>query len=183
MKRVSEIEGEPQVGKFYMVPCLINGGTRIPVLGPEHEDKEYIGFERPHYHFDLRFLPDKKIANRVGYLYERERKPICSPEEFMMLVVTIEVFGAHEIAECPVKCRRRMPVFPLENGVSVLHWFSALEAAFADKKLNCARCPHRGFPLSAENADENGVVVCPGHGLAWNIQTGEMVGRLKSVGA
>lgn len=204
MKRVAEIEGEPEVGKFYLVPCLIADGKPIPVLGPEHEDKEYIRFDREHFHFDLRFLPDKNIKDRVGYLYERAHKPICrsnwkrsvstlpsyerahkpicSPEEFIMLVVTVAIKDK-TIIEKPMKCRRRMPTFPLHNGIKILPWFSELEAAFASVKLNCLRCPHRGLPLSAENADENGVVVCPGHGLAWNIKTGEMVSRLEGVGA
>ena len=52
-----------EVGRFYRVPCVWaswpNLGSRPrwwPVLGPQHEDEEFIGFPYQHYHVDYRFL-------------------------------------------------------------------------------------------------------------------------------
>jgi hypothetical protein len=177
MKRVAELEHEPEVGKYYLVPCIVLKRVVIPVLGSLHEDNAYIGFSSWHYHFDLRFLPDKQIRDRVGYYYRRGPSPVCTPEQFMMSVVTTEHTAGH-IAERRMKCRRRMPDFPVTTGVTYKEWMPALEAAFANTRLNCARCPHRGFPLSADNADEQGNVVCAGHGLQFNLATGRLVSRL-----
>ena len=179
MQRVSEIEGEPVVGRYYLVPSIRIRGVWIPIFGPKHEDRDYIGFTQHHYHFDLRFLSDAYIKFRVGHYYEKEQKPTCAPEQFMMQVVTVEIYGESAVVERRKLCRRRMPIFPTTTGVTTKNWFPKLEAAYAETKLNCARCPHRGFPLSKDNADEDGNVVCPGHGLCFNLNTGRLVSRLE----
>lgn len=51
-----------EVGRYYRVPCVrgrwILGDSPlwIPVIGPLHEDTEYIGFPFQHWHVDYRFL-------------------------------------------------------------------------------------------------------------------------------
>jgi hypothetical protein len=176
MKRVAELEHEPEVGKYYLVPCIDYHGRWLPVLGTEHEDSAIIGFANHHWHSDLRFLPDRMIESAsVG------RKLSCTPEQFMMARVTIDL--THQLpVERKMRCRRLTPVFPLVPvGSSAFPWMPALENAYKDVKLNCARCPHRGFPLSADNADEHGNVVCAGHGLMWNLESGRLVSRLANL--
>lgn len=73
-----------------------------------------------------------------------------------------------------------MPDFPLqdENGHS-LGWHKLLERAYESVKLpSCLKCPHRGMSLKNLPQDEHGNVVCNGHGLKFNLKTGEMVSRL-----
>ena len=178
MKRVSELTSEPEVGKYYLVPVVVNlSGYACPVLGPEHEDREYIGVARNHYHYDLRFVADALIEHFCGHML-RTRPITCDPVELMMIFIHFTDIVKGKPAERKMKCRRRMPKFPLEVGAQEALWMKPLEDAYANTKLNCARCPHRGMPLSKDNADENGVVVCPGHGLAFNINTGKLVSRL-----
>ena len=64
------MSGEPptdgtyyEVGRFYVVPCVRAGWPHIddkprwwPILGPQHEDAEFINFPYQHFHVDYRFL-------------------------------------------------------------------------------------------------------------------------------
>lgn len=63
------MSGEPQtdgtyheVGSFYVVPCVRAGWPNIddkprwwPILGPQHEDGEFINFPYQHFHVDYPF--------------------------------------------------------------------------------------------------------------------------------
>jgi hypothetical protein len=176
IKRLSEIEGEPIVGRYYLVPCLPNAyGSYVPVQGPEHDDKEIIGVDKLHYHYDPRFAPEWLLEDVCDWsIYARQL--IVRREEYLMISITHS--EGFEVKEKRRKCLRRMPVFPIVIKTNVAPWMPALEAAYKDKPLNCNRCPHKGMPLSVDNADEKGVVVCPGHGLAWQMKTGKLVSRL-----
>lgn len=180
MKRVSELEHEPAVGKRYLVPCVKNQrGKWMPVIGSKHHDIEYIGIRDIHYHYDFRFVKQHFITERFD-CYPFNHHLVCTSEEFAMGDI---LKNTDEPTERVLICLRWMPVFPLSISGAPISFFKPLEQAFKDVKLNCARCPHRGMPLSADNVDKNGVVVCPGHGLAWNLSTGQLVSRLKAVNA
>lgn len=71
------------------------------------------------------------------------------------------------------KMRREMPIWPVIDGEDG-RWL-ALESAYANCRLKPGNvCPHRGIDLTPfEDAD--GIAVCPGHGLKWNLRTGEPV--------
>lgn len=180
IQKVSEIEGEPLVGKFYLVPCVLDAYMDwIPILGPEHDDKEYIGLDHLHYHRDLRFLCDQEIAD-IFARGIRGEAPHCAPEEFAMTSIMVTKYLASAVVEKKRKCRRTMPDFPINvRGFPQLTWFPGLEAAYKDALLSsCLRCPHRGMPLKNLPKDEQGNVVCNGHGLKWNLETGKLVSRL-----
>jgi hypothetical protein len=53
-----------------------------------------------------------------------------------------------------------------------------LEEAFEHETLKCHTCPHKGMPLDGMPIDAEGRVVCPGHGLRWNLKTGKLSPRL-----
>jgi hypothetical protein len=181
MQRVVEMESEPVVGDFYMVPCVKYRGEWAPVIGQEHTDKEYIKVGSPHLHYDLRFTPAWMIQERVGH-YAASRNVQCDINQLMMgrVVFTREGADSNKVRERKMRCLRFMPVFPLVIHTEPIAWMRDLENAYQHTQLNCARCPHRGMPLSKENADENGNVVCPGHGLQFNLETGKLVSRLKA---
>jgi hypothetical protein len=78
---------------------------------------------------------------------------------------------ASEIFHRRLRCKREMPDFP-----ESAFWIPQLEKKFKGTKLNCLICPHRG--ISLETAQRHGdLAICPGHGLQWNLRTGEMVPR------
>ena len=56
-------------------------------------------------------------------------------------------------------------------------WMRELERRYANAKLtgeNAMRCPHKGVNLEGVEADGDGTVECPLHGLRWCIRTGRL---------
>jgi hypothetical protein len=53
-------------------------------------------------------------------------------------------------------------------------WLRKLEQKYRDAKMKNFICPHKGLPCNATPIVD-GVVVCRGHGLAFNVETGAMV--------
>lgn len=160
------------VGQRYWVPCVLNPDHDgryfwVPIIGPLHEDKLIIGFEKEHFHYDLRFWSDRLISKVFGSW------GLQDPARSLVSVLTGFDKGPKV---CRRKCFREMPEFP------VCGFSMALEKAYCEQRVNPANpiCPHRGLPLVAP-ANEDGVVVCSGHGLSWNIKTGEMVHRTPQV--
>ena len=157
-----------EIGRYYRVPCVEVPMWRcmVPLFGPLHEDTEIIGFPEEHWHIDWRFTSpafmERWVYKRIPHGTVLSRK---------------NAVGAVEIR--PRKCRREMPVFPTHpySGKPVF-WLADLEKAHAEARLKCGMiCPHRGLPLAGCPA-KDGVVVCPGHGLAWDVETGDLVRRL-----
>lgn len=157
-----------QIGHYYSVLCAQsshfypNGSLRlVPLLGPLHEDAEIINFPERHWHVDWRFV-SQKAWDHFSYLRSRLARPISENN----------VTG--QLTRHRLKCKREMPIFPDKSRVL---WLEKLEESFQN---NCLKpgliCPHRGIPLAGCQV-ENSVVVCPGHGLAWNIESGKLVAR------
>lgn len=164
-----------EVGKFYTVPAVRTTGEDVrdgicwlPVLGPEHSDKEHINFPAEHWHIDWRFAPDRSYRSATGFL---------GPSH--CYAVIIQRFsnsnGKPLVEGDPVmrrmKCKRELPAYPFHR----VPWLAKLKDAYADHKLKPGMvCPHRGLPLQGCPRDGD-VVTCPGHGLRWNVTTGALV--------
>jgi hypothetical protein len=79
-------------------------------------------------------------------------------------------------------CKRTLPDFPVELKYKdgrerwAFEWQPRLESEYAAIRAACTRCPHRGFSLAGLPV-KDGKVVCPGHGLQWNVKTGALVPR------
>jgi hypothetical protein len=176
MERVSELKIEPVVGRYYLVPCVQEMfGLWVPVIGPEHEDSAIINFPGQHFHRDLRFVSDADVKALAGHV---SRAPICRPEEAALIVPTM---SKNQITERPVErkmlCKRRMPDFPLFVKVRLApHWMGPLERHYAHANAKCGRCPHRGFNLKGLPV-KDGKIICPGHGLQFDVNTGALVPR------
>jgi len=62
IQRIDDLKEPPIVGRYYLVPCIkVTSAESLPVgfwpvTGPQHEDKEIIGFAWRHWHYDFRFL-------------------------------------------------------------------------------------------------------------------------------
>jgi hypothetical protein len=157
----------PIVGKFYHVACVRSKASNrpwLPILGPLHEDAQYTGFKPLHYHYDFRFIAD--------YIFAGMCWP--TPSRVFGVVATSANVDITKIEVRRRKCHRQMPEYPHEHAV----WLPQLEAAYADKKLKCMTCPHRGLPLDGLPV-KDGVVTCPGHGLRWHVETGCLVPAIK----
>lgn len=155
-----------EVGRFYRVPCVLTekhswlGSGWQPVIGPMHSDAGVVNFPYNHWHIDLRFVPKK-----VRYLPEFL---IGTP------IMKDDLYGSPVVTAGPEprlkKCQRPMPVYPIHRA----RWIPALEAEYTQVRMKNMVCPHRGLPLHGCPQDGD-IVTCPGHGLRWNVKTGELV--------
>ncbi len=182
MKRVDELETAPVVGKFYLVPCVIevldNGKSRgyLPVINNWHEDADIIGFKPHHYHYDVRFFRKADWADEYSAKQNPEQLARVYADWNRHMTVGDE--SPEPIVYRVMKCQREMPDFPLEIRGAQAAWRRRLEKDYERANVkSCRTCPHRGFKLGGL-PQKNGVVVCNGHGLAWNLETGELVSRL-----
>lgn len=175
--RVTELTAPPLVGWRYLVPAVEGSGYGglWPVTGPVHEDGEVIGFTREHLHYDLRFLSHEQLDELCG----RNGKELFSrdfvgrpDEDAHAMVRTARNF--EKISWVPKMCVREQPSHAIDGGQAP--WLGALEDHVASARVKCGTCPHRGLPLSSlPRAPGTNVVTCPGHGLSWDLTTGELV--------
>lgn len=189
LKNVGEVL-RPEVGRYYLVPQLrqIRTSTKIdkpplllwiPVHGPQHEDAEIIGFRYQHYHVDTRFMSDAFLFHYLAkYKSEYYLMGKTFAEEAMIIPVIVESQSVYFKVESPEpvlrkrRCYREMPDFPPGTTTG---FGPRLRAVYADCQLDPENpiCPHRGFKLSGL-PDRDGVVICPGHGLSFNLTTGRL---------
>ena len=178
---------KPVLGKFYMVPCARMERDKreglwsrhpaqdrhgwVPLLGPEHHDREHLSFKPMHIHIDARFLPDSVM--RSGH-YSRGQ---WTNEQNALALPLSTWSDGH--GESPVRieralrrkqCKREMPEFPCAMHSDKWATFERAHASCRLKPGNI--CPHRGINLTPFIKDD-GTVICPGHGLRWDTKTGE----------
>lgn len=179
-----------EVGKFYKVPCIktverLKDGYRpywcgewVPVMGPLHRDVGPVNFPWLHWHVDLRFVSAKVYAelNKVWH-----GSPFATPLQKFSLKWetggpqgmgerTDDSFVDGDVVERRLKCKRQFPAYPFTKA----KWLSKLAGELKDVRMQGMVCPHRGIPLNGCPLDGD-VVTCPGHGLRWNVKTGEVV--------
>lgn len=172
LQRVDEMTEPPIVGKYYLVPCAVDlpYAKAHPIFGPRHADVEFFNFGIEHFHNDVRFMSWRllrQICNQEIWKYE---------QEWGARAVLTQVFAANvprTIEYRKLKCQREMPDF-----FNMLHSENArkLEAAFVGKTVICGKCPHRGTDLRSMPT-ENGVTICPSHGLCVEVKTQRIIGR------
>ncbi len=160
--RVTEVKEPLIIGKFYLVPCVtmpvdiegFKAGKPIPVIGDLHADPS-LGVSQLHYHYDRRFI---------------------KPEIHVGFVVSVRVCATgEEIHPKNIFWKRRKCYC---NSLSLPDSFCPiLEAEFGQCRLINRRCPHKNIPLNGLQPDSDGNVICPGHGLKWNLATGQLVSR------
>lgn len=155
------------IGKYARVPAVLvkayyGFAGWIPVIGPKHEDAEIIKFPHQHFHIDWRYAPTHLAKLGINSVYSMV---ISCPDNYGRRVV----FQGPELRR--IKCKRDWPEFPYYKA----KWLPELNAAMRGKCLKTGMvCPHRGLPLSGAPVVD-GVVTCVGHGLRWNVATGELV--------
>jgi len=158
-------------GKFYLVPCVqvlsktgVQGfgqGEWVPVLESLHRDQE-IGFPWLHYHYDWRFIsPNKDIRLSAALNIWCLGKEESSAEQLVSLQTVLK----------RRKCYEPDFVFPS-------NLCEKLEPLHASVTMIDRICPHRGVSLKNCPARYDGSIVCPAHGLAWDVETGKLRSRL-----
>jgi len=167
VKLLADLDHEPVVGEFYMVPTVsgvwnYRPARAWPVLLPGHTDAEIVNFPHFHYHLDTRFLPQFLEDS----LYRATTAPLMTYER-------LNPGGLPEPVLRRRRCQRRqydMSWLPKKSG-----WPQELQKAFRRQTLKPGRvCPHKGICLKSQPVVD-GVVTCPGHGLRWNVETGKLV--------
>lgn len=173
------LSGVAVIGTYYAVPCMfvepgrcrlasfIPSSGWLPVLGPQHEDAEHLNFPHQHYHIDWRFVPERNFARSSSRWSSRSAMVLTSTSE------RLKLHGSPVLKRR--KCLREMPTFPESPGP---RW-AALERAQFERcsKLKPGNiCPHRGIDLTPF-AMADGTAICPGHGLRWNLKTGDLMAR------
>lgn len=187
-EHVADLATLPVVGRRHLVPCVQVDGSRIarwsdspewvPVLGPEHDDAEIIGLHARHWHYDVRFLSNRQFDRAKGSASQTIPRG-RDADALIAVIASDAVLDGPRVL--PVRCRRQMPEFPVRMADGrPSHFAAALEAAYAGHRLkpDCRVCPHRGIPLAGLPVSDDGVVVCSGHGLAWDLRTRGMVRRV-----
>lgn len=175
------LDSEPVVGQWYRVPCArvrsVDGKSRwLPVMGRAHEDTDLAPYLTEHWHYDVRFLSDRCVQSVAGSW--------CTPPGPAVYALGIVMYldAVRGLSVLPRRCYRRMP----DQRDGLCH---RLEPRYTDVVLateagrfssGCRTCPHRGQPLGNLPVDEEGCVVCPGHGLKWSLVTGRLVSRVRA---
>lgn len=179
-----------EVGRFYMVPTVIQPWRPkairiVPVVGPLHEDARFIKFPDLHWHPDRRFVTQQWLDAQIhdhwavvltpnprrrllSHLSRLQRRPVFSEPSPDPQVID----GGRR----RLKCRRLIGSFVAAGRPP--SWLKDLEPAYANQRLRDGHvCPHRGISCRGVVAENDGVV-CPGHGLKWDLETGRLVSRL-----
>jgi hypothetical protein len=139
--RIDRLTEPAVVGRFYLVPTIFAAwpsGIRErawPIIGPKHNDVEFLDFDKHHYHIDARFVADRFHGRGMAYGGDYFQRPLS--------------FDLPEVIWRPRKMKRQMPPYPFGWRPEV----RAIRAAFGGRQ--CARgkggwiCPHKNAPLGS----------------------------------
>lgn len=177
---IEDLTEPPVVGKLYMVPCIKLNEVLWPILGPRHEDREFIGLPKQHQHYDLRFLSGiqmDELCNRLTgkiSLWDRFSGAINLPDSEAHN--RVYVGRRRAIISARRRCMRTQPNYTVGLAPRPI-WLDRLEKHLSDVPITCGRCPHRGMPLlSLPREPGTDIVTYPGHGLRWDLKTGKLIG-------
>ncbi len=168
---LSELREPPVVGRFYWVPVienwrLIRVRDTWPVLGPVHTDMDiFPGFPWKHYHIDARFITARQEMHLSTYR-----------DNWIATVGSLPLSHRPEVGDelprgRPVlrkrKCRRTSYGYAFSERIEPTTLRNRLGDPAQPIRAKGGRllCPHRKVDLSSFPPDENGIVVCPLHGL------------------
>lgn len=168
MQKIDEIK-EPQVGKYYLVPCALvkaqkNGNVEfiIPILGIKHTDKQ-LGVSYEHYHIDSRFCRSSQLVN------------INEEGRTNNILSTDPQNGVNEFFVAEVQYRKRKcirdttGIAPPRLALKYWRWYEEQ----IGKTCKGKKCPHLGHTMH----EKNGHLECPLHGLIGDIKKEVIIDR------
>ena len=171
-------------GKRYRTACVraslghISPPEWIPVIGPPHDDTEFIGLAPVHLHIDWRFLNkrQRKLALNFGENAAHDLVVATvypdddsGPIELDQALSKSDLPKTAFLKHMSKKYQGPFPPYPEQPP----YWLPALSRAYQHASLLPGKiCPHRGADLSEAQPDEQGVITCPLHGLRWQAHDG-----------
>lgn len=167
--RLSDLTGPPEIGRVYWVPTVRgtwhNETRNWPVIGPKHHDRAELDFPWLHYHIDPRF-----IAGREADLKAFLASPLPEYGEINQGGLGAPVLRRR-------KCHRHI-AWPFEDTRSLLGPFACKwEGRRAERSPRGGWiCPHRAVDLSDRAPDDDGLIICPLHGLRIRAADGVCMG-------
>ena len=177
----------PEVGSFTNKLCIRtfldmhNKPSWVPVIGPQHDDRQFLKANFQHYHIDWRYL----TLGQVKAIQECSKYSGTTVNQIVITQVIPEgyntVINLNNIDQYPAetylkdmkrRCSRDFTPYPAVRG----NWLPDMEDAFHGQELiDGHTCPHQLTDLTTISPDSNGNVTCPLHGLTWNQKTGKLV--------
>lgn len=183
LTKIDDLKEEPVVGRHYLVPCVrIDYVADVssfpagmwPVIGPLHDDLDDLDFHPKHWHLDCRFLTKRQLDHvTIGGTNDNRVFGVVLCKNGLYNQRGVPIPGVAERSELiRRRCNRPQIAYP----TSRITGFAAMQKRFSDAKVRCGRCPHRNLPLlSLPRIEGTNDVICPGHGLRFNLVTGQLV--------
>lgn len=148
-----------EVGKKYTRQCVVLNGHVVAILATHVGDISGKG----HFHLDMQFAPDEFLRYYGLNVEGLEACPDTYPVE-----------------EREVECLREAPVLRLIRPEQE-EAFLEIERSMEGKRMVDMVCPHQNCDLEGQTplTHKNGrkFVVCPCHGLAWDVEAGYLLKR------
>jgi hypothetical protein len=153
IKYIHALKEPAVVGNYYIVPWIkVKHNPKIPIFLPGHIDFPEQG-QTIHYHPDIRFM-----GETIFQKFDRWSNAA-------LLKSSVIEGPRNGIFKC---LRQYGEILPPWNDL-----IEKYRKTIMDTK--CLKCPHQRFNLGSLQPDAEGVLTCPGHGLRWNKDTGELV--------
>jgi hypothetical protein len=180
LQKIDELKESPIVGYYYLVPCILQEGQGYdveweldkeqelkryyvprqpklvvyPIINHLHHDKEH-GQDYYHYHIDFRFIALKKPKSNMHV------HPILGPMGHIYAPsirydLKDDVSKDYKIEYHAFKCLRTK-----QHGIAGTVYTDKLSEPYVKNN----KCPHKGYDLSQETPDKDGIITCPLHGL------------------
>ena len=160
-----------QPGKTYRVP-VAHGTWRHQtrdwvILGPRHEDAEFLDFPHQHWHLDPRFVPRSLVYDGTvedwRYILDAPLMDAINPSSYWVAPRFIGIRRRKMLRQVPADLLR--DVFVLTCGHNGM---DRLRKAYCGQRLHGTVCPHRGADLRGFEPGADGMVTCPLHGLRFH---------------
>ena len=157
-----------QPGKTYRVP-VAHGTWRHRtrdwvILGPRHEDAEFLDFPYQHWHLDPRFVPRSVVGDGTHddwrYILGAPLMDAINPSTGWVAPRYIGIRRHKMLRQVSADLLHR--VFAMASTHGGMH---QLRTAYCGQHLRGTVCPHRGADLRGFEPDADGMVICPLHGL------------------
>lgn len=163
------------IGDVCWVPCIylphtFHGDTWIPVLGHKHSDAD-LGVIHVHWHIDWRFASERLLVGCSRNITGQPHGTVIFNDGADYLPT---LTGVPEIKRR--KCKRAMPDFPARPKGLLFRAMEVTQRDRCNKLVDGHTCPHRGIDLRPF-VQADGTAICPGHGLRWDMATGELIPR------
>ena len=159
----------------------------VPVLGPVHRDEDVVNFRLRHFHADFRFLPPRaadpqtwpqteiptvfaRVITNVFPLDQEYEIPLSLDRAARMDIPPKSYFQAR-----PFIYRGQYPDYPDRH----VPWLEELTRRHLGQRWQgpARICPHRGAALEGIEPGDDGLVLCPLHGLRFDPSTGLVAQR------